>query len=203
MNQGALRIVFGVLMVALAVLYSLPQWWRSRKGSNEGVSLASVTNLLVSVVAWLIFAIALRDPWVLLSNCAVLPALIATTVVLVRHGASRSGMWTTVFWAGLLLLGAAVAPWSAVPISLLLGCAIFWYVGPAVWTAWTSPDVSGIAPGAWLVVLADAAVWATYAWITHILAIAIYCAVAGAGSLLILGRIRWRRPVAAAYLTQE
>lgn len=193
MSTDVLRLVFGVVMVTLAALYSLPQWLRVRRtGSVEGVSLAATTNAFISCVAWVLYAVNLGDVAVLLTCLAALPSLGATTWILVRNDATREGMLTTWVWTAALVVAGLVAQWSVAPIELLLGASIAWYVAPAAWLAWRSADVSGIAAGAWLVLLADAVVWLLYSLLSGIPAGILYAVIAGTGSLAVLARLAWR-----------
>jgi uncharacterized protein with PQ loop repeat len=195
-GTDTLRVVFGVVMVSLAALYALPQWLKVRRtGSVEGVSLAATSNAFISCAAWVLFGVVLGDVWVLLTCLAALPSLGATTWILVRNHASRAGMWTTWVWTAALVGGAVVYPWSEAPISVLLGASILWYVGPAAVMAWTSSDVTGIAPGAWFVLLADAVVWMLYSLLAHVPAGILYAVIAGTGALAVLARLVWRGPV--------
>jgi uncharacterized protein with PQ loop repeat len=196
MSSDALRLVFGVVMVGLAALYALPQWLRVRRtGSVEGVSVAATSNALLSCVAWVVYGAALGDLAVLLTCLAALPSLGATTWILMKNHASREGMTTTWVWTAALVAAGAVAPWTQVPIEALLGLSIAWYVAPAAWMAWTSIDVTGIAAGAWLVLLTDAVVWLLYSLLTGIPAGILYALIAGAGALAVLARLVWRGPV--------
>ena len=193
MSTDALRLVFGVAMVALASLYALPQWWRVRRtGSVEGVSLAATSNAFISCIAWVLYAAALGDVWVLLTCLAALPSLGATTWILVRNHASREGMATTWVWTGALVAAGVAAPWATTPIDLLLGASILWYVAPAGVMAWTSADVTGISAGAWLVLLADAVLWLLYSLLTGIVTGVLYAVFAGGGALVVLARLAWR-----------
>jgi len=195
-GTDTLRVVFGVVMVTLAALYALPQWLKVRRtGSVEGVSLAATSNAFISCAAWVLFGIVLGDVWVLLTCLAALPSLGATTWILVRNHASRSGMWTTWAWTAALVVAAVVYPWSEAPINVLLGASILWYVGPAAVMAWTSADVTGIAPGAWFVLLADAVIWMLYSLLAHVPAGILYAVIAGTGALVVLARLVWRGPV--------
>jgi uncharacterized protein with PQ loop repeat len=198
MSTDALRLAFGVVMVTLAALYSLPQWLRVRRtGSVEGVSLAATSNALISCVAWVAYGAVLGDVAVTLTCLAALPSLGATTWILVRNHASREGMTTTWVWTGALVVAGAVAPWTQAPIELLLGASIAWYVAPAAWMAWTSVDVTGIAPGAWFVLLADAVTWLFYSLLAGIPAGMLYAVIAGTGALAVLARLVWHGPVIA------
>jgi uncharacterized protein with PQ loop repeat len=193
MSTDALRVVFGVVMLVLAAFYSLPQWWRVRRtGAVEGVSLAATSNAFLSCVAWVLYGVVLRDPWVVLTCLAALPSLGATAYLLGRRDASRAGITTTWAWAAALIIAGIAYPWFPAPLTLLLGGSILWYVGPAVWLAWSSADISGIAAGAWWVLLADAGAWLAYSLLAGVPAGLLYAVIAGAGAGLMLVRIRWR-----------
>ena len=193
MSTDTLRLVFGIGMVTLAALYSLPQWLRVRRtGSVEGVSLAATSNAFISCVAWVVYGAVLGDVWVLLTCIAALPSLGATTWILVRNHASREGMTTTWVWTGALVVGAAIAPWTSTPIDVVLGASILWYVAPAAWMAWTSADVTGVSAGAWYVLLADASLWLLYSLLTGIVTGVLYAVFAGGGALVVLARLAWR-----------
>jgi uncharacterized protein with PQ loop repeat len=192
-STEALRIVFGIAMVVLASLYALPQWLRVRRtGSVEGVSLAATSNAFISCTAWVIYAVVLGDVWVLLTCLAALPSLGATTWILVRNHASRGGMATTWIWTAALVAGGVMAPWTTMPIDLLLGASILWYVAPAAVMAWTSADVTGISAGAWIVLLADAVLWLLYSLLAGIFTGILYAVFAGGGALVVLARLAWR-----------
>lgn len=193
MSSDDLRLAFGLAIVLLAAFYSLPQWLRVRRtGSVEGVSLAATSNALISCTAWVFYAGAIGDIWVLLTCVAALPSLAATTWILVRRNATREGMVTTWSWTTALAFAGALAPWFSAPIEVLLGLSIAWYVAPAAWLAWRSADVSGIAPGAWLVLLCDALGWLMYSVLTGMHAATLYAVIAGTGALAVLARLAWR-----------
>jgi hypothetical protein len=63
--------------------------------------------------------------------------------------------------------------------------------------AWTSVDVTGIAPGAWFVLLADAVTWLLYSLLAGIPAGMLYAVIAGTGALAVLARLVWHGPVIA------
>jgi uncharacterized protein with PQ loop repeat len=190
-DHGALVTVFGVLTTLLAVGYGVPQWLKLRKDGNvSGVSLASITCAIVSAVAWVLYGVWLQDIWVVLTSGAAIPGLTAALVALLRNHASREGLWMTWAWAGSLVAAAALVPVTEAPLVVLLGCSILWYVAPALWTAWTSADVSGVAPGAWYLLLTEAAVCAVYGVIADVPAYVVYAAISTVGAGLMLVRLR-------------
>jgi hypothetical protein len=97
------------------------------------------------------------------------------------------------WWAGSLVVAAAVVPITEAPLVLLLGCSILWYVAPAVWTAYRSPDVSGIARGAWWLLLVEAVVCTVYGLLADVPAYVVYAVIAAVGSALMLTRTAFGR----------
>jgi uncharacterized protein with PQ loop repeat len=192
-DHGTLVALFGVLTTLLALGYGVPQWLKVRRDGNvSGVSLASISCAIVSAVAWVLYGVWLQDIWVVLTSGAAIPGLTAALTVLLRNHASREGLWTTWAWSAALVAAAAMVPVTEAPLVVLLGCSILWYVGPAVWTAWTSADVSGVAPGAWYLLLTEAAVCVVYGLLADVPAYLVYAALAAAGGGLMLLRLRMR-----------
>lgn len=190
MPHDVLVTATGVLTTLLAVGYGVPQWLKVRRDGNvAGVSLAGISCAIVSAVAWVLYGVWLQDLWVVLTSGVAIPGLTAALVVLLRHRASREGMWMVGAWTASLLLAAAVVPWSQLPLVLLLGCSILWYVGPAVWTAYRSDDVSGIAPGAWYLLLVEAGVCTVYGLLADVPAYVVYAVIAAVGAGLVLLRL--------------
>jgi hypothetical protein len=57
-----------------------------------------------------------------------------------------------------------------------------------VWTAYRSPDVSGIARGAWWLLLVEAVVCTVYGVLADVPAYVVYAVIAAVGSVLMLAR---------------
>ena len=190
MQHDTLVVVFGVLTTLLAVGYGVPQWLKVRRtGSVAGVSVPSISCALVSAVAWVLYGVWLQDIWVVLTSGAAIPGLTAALVVLLRSHASRDGLWMTWAWIGTITAAAAVVPWSEAPITLVLGCSILWYVAPAMWTAWTSADVSGVSRSAWILLLVESAVCTAYGVLADVPAYLVYAAIASVGAISVLVRL--------------
>ncbi len=193
MQHDTLVTVFGVLTTLLALGYGVPQWLKVRRtGVVSGVSVPSISCALVSAFAWVLYGWWLHDIWVVLTSGAAIPGLAAALVVLLRSHASREGLWMTWAWIATIAVAAGVVPVSAAPLTLLLGCSILWYVAPAAWTAWRSTDVSGIAPGAWVLLLVEAGVCTVYGVLADVPAYLVYAAIAVVGASLVLARLAVR-----------
>lgn len=195
MPHDVLVVVFGVLTTLLAIGYGVPQWLKVRRtGSVAGVSLPSISCALVSAFAWVLYGLWLQDLWVVLTSGAAIPGLTAALVVLLRSHASRDGLWMTWAWIATIAGAAALVPVSEAPITLVLGCSILWYVAPAVWTAWTSADVSGISRSAWILLLVESVVCTVYGVLAVVPAYLVYAAIASVGAVLVLARLAYRGP---------
>lgn len=193
MPSDLLVDVVGALTTALALAFGVPQWLRVRRtGSVAGVSLPSITNTLVSTTAWLLYGLQVRDGWIFAMSLAGLPALVATFVVVLRTGASRTGMWIPVTWASLLTVAALAAPWAPAAFATILGGSILWYVTPAAITAWRSPDISGIASGTWVLLVLDGLLAGAYGVLADVPASVVYGVAAILGALVVLTRVWWR-----------
>ncbi len=193
MTTDLLVILSGAATTALAFSFGLPQWLRVRRtGSVSGVSLPSITNTLVSTVAWLVYGLHIHDVWVTATSVAGLPALVATFVAVLRRSPDRTGMWLPVTWAALLTACAVATPWAPALFAAVLGGSILWYVVPAALTAWRSADVSGVAAGTWWLLALDGLVAGSYGVLAGVTAYLTYAAIALVGAVIILARLSWR-----------
>ena len=69
MDTTLLTFVTGLATAVLAFAFGFPQWVRVRRtGSVEGISLASITNSLISDLAWMLYGFHLRDVWVITTS---------------------------------------------------------------------------------------------------------------------------------------
>jgi uncharacterized protein with PQ loop repeat len=192
-GPDVLTAVAGALTALLALAFGLPQYLHVRRTrSVAGISLPSIANSLVSTSAWLAYGVWLGDVWVTLTSLVGLPALGAAGWVALRHGASRSGMWVPAVWAGILGAAVLVTPVLPTAFATVLGASVLWYVTPAALTAWRSSDISGIAAGTWLLLLADGAVAGLYGVLADVPAYLVYAATAALGALAVLARLWWR-----------
>ena len=111
MDHTLLTLVTGLATAGLAFAFGFPQFFRVRRtGSAEGVSLASVTNSLVSTTAWLLYGFSLQDVWVITTSLVGLPAIIATIHVVRRAKDDHTGMWMPVVYTALLAATALLIP---------------------------------------------------------------------------------------------
>jgi uncharacterized protein with PQ loop repeat len=183
--------VLGATTVVLALMFALPQLMRlMRTGSAAGLSLTSLGNSAVGVVAWLGYALHVGDVWVLTSTLVYSPMLAVTAWLAWRAGADRSAPWLPVLYAG-ILAGALVLDLStgAQVFALVLGCSTLWTVGPALYSVWTTHDVSGVAPVTWWVLMVEGMVFLAYGATAGRTATLVYAVVCLIGSTGVLSRL--------------
>ncbi len=181
----------GATTVALALMFSMPQLLRLvRTGNAAGLSLTALGNSGVSTVAWFGYGLHLGDPWVVTSTAVYAPTLVVTAWYAWRAGADRSTPWLPLAWTALLLAGLAIEASTLVPaFALVLGGSTLWLVGPAVLTAWTSEDISGIAPGTWWVLLGEGVIFLAYGLMAGVFATVVYAVVCFLGATGVLSRL--------------
>ena len=193
MTTQLLTLIPGLATAVLAFAFGFPQWFRVRRtGSISGISLASVTNSLVSTAAWLIYGLVLRDVWVTTTAIVGIPATVATLVAVLRRSDERDGMWVPAAWAGVLGISAALTPLLPSVFPAVIGMSILWFAVPAATTAWRSPDVDGLAPSTWWLLVLDGFICGTYGVLAGVTAYIVYAGIAIAGALVVLARIHWR-----------
>jgi uncharacterized protein with PQ loop repeat len=193
MTTTLLIIITGLATALLAFAFGFPQWFRVRRtGSVAGISLASVTNSLVSDAAWLLYGLSIKDVWVTTTSLVGLPAIIATFIAVQRRSDDRAGMWVPLAYAGLLTATALTTPWLPALFPTVLGGSILWFVVPAATTAWRSADVTGIARGTWWLLVLDGLVAGAYGTLANVSAYLVYAAIALVGATVVLARLHWR-----------
>ncbi|HEX9260842.1 MAG TPA: PQ-loop domain-containing transporter [Acidimicrobiales bacterium] len=178
-----------VVASVLAVGSLMPQATRLlRTRDVVGVSVLWTALGVVTNLAWFAYALA-RALW------AGAPATLATASVycflfltLVRFGApARSAVFGGVTWAAFLTASAVAGGWST--LGAVLGVSYGVQVAPSLWTAWRTYAPTGIAPGTWLLFLAQVLLWGYYGIVEHDWAIKGFALIGIGSSLLML--LRW------------
>src|SRR4029078_2261977 len=89
-----------------------------------GVSLGSLANSLVSLVAWTLYGAAHGYGWVVAGSVVGAPATVATLAIARREGV-RIRLVVPALWAGVLVVAAAAAVLVAPGmLDLAIGCSI-------------------------------------------------------------------------------
>lgn len=181
----------GLVGTLLAFGYTVPQLQKLRRmGTATGVSIAALASSTVSGVAWTVFGVVERDPWIALPAAVSVPATVGALVLAWTRGGSRERLWVPAAWAVVVVLAGASTSWLGPTVAtVVLGCSVALLVTPAALTAWRSPDVAAIAASGWVVLILDALLAGAYGVLADVDANLIYAAVATVGSLAVLLRI--------------
>jgi uncharacterized protein with PQ loop repeat len=189
-----LEQVVTALAVVVALAHPVPQIVRVlRTRSVAGVS-GSTTWLGCAInVAWVAYGIARGLlPVAVLSGAYVLGYVIVA-VLLVRRG-NRRGVGTGMLAATALAL---VGGWAA--LGTVLALAVLPQFLPQVVEAWRADDLTGLAPGTYLIAILDGVVWGGFGAVAGDRPLVLYgvimCSVAVA---VLVPRYRWAARQAAA-----
>jgi uncharacterized protein with PQ loop repeat len=182
--------LLGLASVVIAAWFAVPQLTRLlRTGSTAGLSMTSLVNSTISLVAWTLYGVAHGSAWVVASSVVGLPSILATAMLARRDGLRLESALPWV-WSWLLLVTAcADAVAGTAGLDVVLGCSILWFVAPAAVTAWRSPDVSGIAWQTWALLALDGVVFGLYGLTSGIGADRVYGATALLGAGLVGARL--------------
>ncbi|MGN6333343.1 MAG: SemiSWEET family transporter [Motilibacteraceae bacterium] len=156
-----LLTLLGLLAAAVGVASSVPQLQRLRRsGTTAGLSAASTTLGTVSVLAWLTYGTAERDPAQMIANAPSALLAIATLALLARHR-RRPVLLVLASLGALVVLAVLLGPGTAAVgvIATTVGTV---RQLPQVRLAVRGGDLRGLAPGTYALALASAVVWAAY-----------------------------------------
>lgn len=192
-----LEDVLTVAAVVLALTQPVPQVVRVlRQRTIAGVSAS--TNWIGCAVngAWIAYGVSQGLlPLVLLSGVYAL-GYVVVGVLLLSHG-NRSGLAHGTTAALVAASIVVVAGWTVLGTVLALAVGVQFL--PQVAEAWRSADLSGLAPGTYVVGAVDGLVWGGYGAVVGDLPLVLYGLVMGAvAALVLLPCWRWRRRVALA-----
>ena len=185
-----------LVAVVLAVTQPVPQVVRLvRTRSVAGVSGPTTWLGLVINLAWMAYGAAQGLlPVALLSGAYV--AGYATIAWLLVAGGSRRGLGAAVLGAAALVGLTVAAGWVALGTALALSVGVQFV--PQVVEAWRGEDLSGLAPGTYVLCAADGAIWGAYGLAVGDLPLMLYGVVMlGVAVLVLVPRQRWSRRTAA------
>jgi uncharacterized protein with PQ loop repeat len=193
-------VVLDWLPIAAAV-FAVPQFLPQllavrRTGDVAGVSWSWAALTSVSNSGWIAY-FWLSGLWT-----GLVPAISATVLagilaVLIgrRAGIQRRPAAITAGWAILLILAGALA--GRAGLGAVLIASFVFQVAPSVWTAYRTDRPTGVSRGTWLFILAELLSWGVYGLHLSDPRLIILGWTGVAASLLMLARVRWRRPSAA------
>jgi uncharacterized protein with PQ loop repeat len=192
-------VVLDWLPVAAAV-FAVPQFLPQllavrRTGDVAGVSWSWAALTSVSNGGWIAY-FALSRLWT-----GLVPAISATVLAGVlavllgrRAGIPRRPAAIAAGWAALLALAGTLAGRTGLGAALVASFAF--QVAPSVWTAYRTDRPTGISRGTWLFILAELLSWGLYGLHKSDPRLTVLGWTGVAASVLMLARVRWRRPPA-------
>jgi uncharacterized protein with PQ loop repeat len=149
-----------VVAVVLALTQPVPQVVRVvRAGSIAGLSGPTTWLGFVINVGWLAYGWAQGLLPVLVLSIAYVVGYGTIGALLVRHG-NRSGLLAAGGAAAAGSLLVVMLGWTA--LGTVLALAVGFQFLPQVLLAWHSTDLSGLAPGTYVVAALDGVVWGGY-----------------------------------------
>jgi uncharacterized protein with PQ loop repeat len=193
------RSVVGLLPVA-AALFAVPQFLPQlarlrRTGDTAGVSWSWAALTSVNNAAWTGY-FALSRLWT-----ALVPSLSATllagalAVLLARRGGlPRRAAAATAAWAALLAVAGGL--FGRAVLGIALAASFILQTAPSVWKAYRSDRVTGISRGTWLLIFGELLCWGIFGTCESDPRLAVLGWSGVAASLLILARVRPKRPAA-------
>ncbi len=190
------------LAVVVALAHPVPQVVRVlRTRSVAGVSGTTTWLGCVVNVAWCTYGIARGLVPVAVLSSAYVVGYVTVAVLLVRRGNRRGigpGALAAVALVGLVLVGG----WGA--LGTVLALAVIPQFLPQVIEAWTADDLTGLAPGTYLIAVVDGVVWGGFGLVAGDRPLMLYgvvmCSVAVA---VLVPRYRWAARQAAEPVSGE
>ena len=178
------------------VTFLLPQIIKLvRSGESVGVSPTWPALGFVTNVGWFAYMISQGHWAAILAPIVTFLSYVVTLWALGRTGRDlRAGYFRGVAWAGFLAAIAALGGWVA--LGVLLGLSYGVMVTPSLWTAYRTPDPSGISPGTWWIGIIEGLLWGYFGWFHADVGIVTFSIVAVIGAVLMLARYYGTRRLA-------
>jgi hypothetical protein len=185
-----------VVATGLSATMALPQVWRLRRHAPVGVSLAAAGNATVNAAGWMLYGVGTATVPLVLACVGPFIGSTAVTVAVARSGARR-GLVLVAAWGALLATVGLAGGWTV--LGAVLGVSVWMSYSPQVVAAWRTPDLSGLAPGTWILALSEGVLWGGYGLAHDDAALVLWGSAATAASAAVLaGWARWRRRAGAA-----
>lgn len=154
--------IVALLATAIAAVSSIPQLRRIVVAADtNGVSLSFATIGLTTELTWGAYALsgglwsAVPEAVLMVGANAVMAAALVRTGIEARRSVAAAGVWL------ILIIGVAgTAGADGIAVVLAAGYAV--QVAPSVWTAYRTPDPSGVAAATWALVGVEAVLWGSY-----------------------------------------
>lgn len=192
-----LDVAVTIVAAALALSQPIPQIVRLvRSRSVAGVS-AATTWLGVTINAtWIAYGAARDLLPIVVVSVIYLAGWLAIAALLVAGG-NRRGVPTALAAAVAFAGVGAVAGWAAV--GTVLGLVVAVQFIPQIRAAWTTIDLAGLAPGTYVVCLADGIIWGGFGVAVADAPLVLYGVLMAAAAIAVLvPQRRWARQLRVA-----
>lgn len=175
----------------LAAWQLVPQVTKLRgTAAPTGLSPTWAALGIVTNCAWLLYRSS-QGLWLGLPSPAIAAVLYVVTLGLIAR--PTGGMFTARMVTLLTAVGLAAAGmtggWTL--LGTVLGCSGVAQAAPSVWAAFRSSHPRGIAPGLWLIGLAQAMLWGHYGWVHTDAALVLYGCTTTGMAIVILARYHY------------
>ncbi|MDX1449523.1 MAG: hypothetical protein R3246_10735 [Acidimicrobiia bacterium] len=159
-----------------------------RTGDAAGVSGTWPAIGLVSNAGWTAYLVS-QQLWAAVPSTSVMVFFYVVVIRAVhKTGAPiRGAIVRGIYSVGVLGVTFALGSWHA--LGLVLGWAYVPQLAPAVWSAYRSPDPSGVSSGTWALIGVEAALWVVYGVLLGDTPVVIFGSVGVVASILILARV--------------
>ena len=177
-----------IVATVLAVASLIPQigkLWSTK--DPTGVSITWPALGLVTNVRWTAYLYQQRL-WLSVPSAALMVIFYGVILILLARVGQRlwAGAARGLAWGITLSAIGVTGGWLI--LGVVLGTSAAIQVVPAIWTAFRTYAPSGISPGTWWIILAEAALWGVYGKAYADVAIIIFAITASATALLMLAR---------------
>lgn len=179
-----LDLAVTAVAAALALSQPVPQILRLvRSRSVAGVSAATIWLGVAVNAAWVAYGVARGHLPVIVVSILYLIGYVAIAGLLVVGGNRRGVPMALAATVAFVAIGS-VAGWTAV--GTVLGLVVGVQFIPQIVEAWTSTDLTGLAPGTYRVCLADGIIWGGFGLIVADAPLVLYGVLMAAASVAIL-----------------
>lgn len=183
-----------VLATITTLVFLIPQIVKLvRTGDSSGVSTSWPVLGVVINSGWFVYVISQSLWWSVVAPFGTAIAYGVILWALRRTGRDlRASYGRGTGWAIVLVAITTTLGWSALGVALGLSYGVM--VAPSLWTAYRTPDPSGVSPGTWALGLAEGFLWGFYGWHHADSGILTFSTIAVIGGSLMLARYYSTRP---------
>jgi uncharacterized protein with PQ loop repeat len=154
------------LAVVATVSFAWPQVFRALRHGVAGVSVAAITQSLISASAWFGYGLAQRQPAVMMADIGVISGQLVVTVLLVRNQALRAPLAIAAVVAAAALIGLSQVPTLTTAIVAVAGIVALTSALSQLLEVVREPEaLEGLSAGTYAILTAMAVIWLAYGWL--------------------------------------